>query len=110
MELSEFQRRIVATYGDRDRARGVPATSPGSPRSSASWPRRRARAPAGAQRHEVGDVLAWLASLAAQLGVDLDDAASRYADGCPRCGCDAVLLPADVTGTHGPWPSLSRGR
>ena len=28
------------------------------------------------QRHEVGDVLAWLTSFAAQLGVDLEDAAS----------------------------------
>jgi NTP pyrophosphatase (non-canonical NTP hydrolase) len=32
------------------------------------------------------DVLAWLASLAEQLGIDLEDAAARYADGCPRCG------------------------
>ena len=39
-----------------------------------------------AQVHEVGDVLAWLASLAAQLGIDLDEAAGRYAHGCPRCG------------------------
>ena len=37
------------------------------------------------QTHELGDVLAWLASLAEQLGISLDDAASRYADGCPRC-------------------------
>ena len=38
------------------------------------------------QTHELGDVLAWLASLAEQLGISLDDAAARYADGCPRCG------------------------
>jgi hypothetical protein len=31
-------------------------------------------------------VLAWLASLAEQLGVDLDAAMSRFADGCPKCG------------------------
>ena len=37
------------------------------------------------QTHELGDVLAWLASLAEQLGISLDDAAARYADGCPRC-------------------------
>ena len=37
------------------------------------------------QIHELGDVLAWLASLAEQLGISLDDAAARYADGCPRC-------------------------
>jgi NTP pyrophosphatase (non-canonical NTP hydrolase) len=38
------------------------------------------------QVHELGDVFAWLASLADQLGVSLDDAAQRYAHGCPRCG------------------------
>jgi NTP pyrophosphatase (non-canonical NTP hydrolase) len=38
-----------------------------------------------AQVHEVGDVLAWVASLAGQLGISLDEAAARYADGCPRC-------------------------
>ena len=37
------------------------------------------------QLHELGDVLAWLASLANQLELSLDDAASRYAAGCPRC-------------------------
>ena len=38
------------------------------------------------QLHELGDVLAWLASLAEQLGLSLDEAAARYAQGCPRCG------------------------
>jgi hypothetical protein len=44
--------------------------------------------------HEFGDVLAWLASLANLMGVDLEDAVARYADGCPRCGltpCDCPL-------------------
>ena len=35
---------------------------------------------------DAGDVLAWLASLTDQLGLSLDDAAARYANGCPRCG------------------------
>ena len=37
------------------------------------------------QLHELGDALAWLASLANQLGLSLVEAAQRYADGCPRC-------------------------
>jgi NTP pyrophosphatase (non-canonical NTP hydrolase) len=40
------------------------------------------------QLHEFGDVLAWLASLANQLGLDLDDAVARYAEGCPKCGTE----------------------
>jgi NTP pyrophosphatase (non-canonical NTP hydrolase) len=34
----------------------------------------------------VGDVLAWLASITGQLGLSLEEAAARYAAGCPRCG------------------------
>jgi NTP pyrophosphatase (non-canonical NTP hydrolase) len=37
------------------------------------------------QVHEFGDVLAWVASLANQMGVDLTQAIERYAHGCPRC-------------------------
>ena len=36
--------------------------------------------------HEVGDVVAWLTSVANLAGVDLEAAAGRYAKGCPRCG------------------------
>jgi NTP pyrophosphatase (non-canonical NTP hydrolase) len=39
-----------------------------------------------AQLEEAGDVLAWLASLANQLGIDLDEATARYEHGCPKCG------------------------
>ncbi len=35
------------------------------------------------QLHELGDVLAWLASLANQLGLSLDGAAARYRDNPP---------------------------
>ncbi len=85
MDLDEFQRLIDATFGERDRARGVP--------SSVAWLAEEVGELAQAVRkgshdqqvHEVGDVLAWLTSLANQLGVSLDDAAQRYADGCPRC-------------------------
>jgi NTP pyrophosphatase (non-canonical NTP hydrolase) len=31
-------------------------------------------------------VLAWLTSLANLAGISLEAAASRYANGCPRCG------------------------
>jgi NTP pyrophosphatase (non-canonical NTP hydrolase) len=85
VDLDEFQRLIDATFGERDRARGVP--------SSVAWLAEEVGELAQAVRkgshdqqvHEVGDVLAWLTSLANQLGVSLDDAAQRYADGCPRC-------------------------
>jgi NTP pyrophosphatase (non-canonical NTP hydrolase) len=35
--------------------------------------------------HEFSDVLAWVATLANQVGVDLTSVADRYRDGCPKC-------------------------
>ena len=43
------------------------------------------------QEHEFADVLAWLASLANQVGIDLATAVERYADGCPRCARSRAL-------------------
>ncbi|MEO7371820.1 MAG: MazG nucleotide pyrophosphohydrolase domain-containing protein [Ilumatobacteraceae bacterium] len=85
MELDELQRLIDATFGERDRARGVP--------SSVAWLAEEVGELAQAVRkgshdqqvHEFADVLAWLTSLANQVGVDLTEAAGRYANGCPRC-------------------------
>jgi len=45
------------------------------------------------QRHELSDVLAWLASLAHQLDLSLEDAAPRYAQGCPRCAAIPCACP-----------------
>ncbi|MCZ7627792.1 MAG: hypothetical protein M5U19_01210 [Microthrixaceae bacterium] len=47
-------------------------------RSWASWPKPYAKGTAEEQLHELGDVFAWLASLANQLGLSLGDAAARY--------------------------------
>jgi NTP pyrophosphatase (non-canonical NTP hydrolase) len=85
MDLSEFQRHMVLTYGERDAARGVTATVAWLAEEVGELARAVRKGSAEEQLHEVGDVLAWLASLAAQLGLSLEDAASRYAGGCPRC-------------------------
>lgn len=86
MELHELQDVIERTYGERDRTRGVP--------SSVAWLAEELGELAQAVRkgspaeveHEFGDVLAWIASLANQVGVDLATAVERYASGCPSCG------------------------
>ena len=86
MDLAAFQRLMVDTYGERDRARGVPATVAWLTEELGELAQAVRKGGRDAQVHEVGDVLAWLASLAAQLEIDLDEAAGRYAQGCPRCG------------------------
>jgi len=84
MEIASFQQVIRETYYDRDADRGVDGTF--------RWLTEEVGEVAGALRgkgdlvHEIGDVLAWLASLASLVGVDLEEAAARYANGCPRCG------------------------
>ena len=93
MELGELQRRMTATYGERDRARGVPATVAWLTEELGELAQAVRKGSAEEQLHELGDVLAWLASLAEQLGLSLDDAVARYAAGCPRCG--ASPCPAD---------------
>jgi len=85
VDLDDFQLLIDVTFGARDRARGVP--------SSVAWLAEEVGELAQAVRkgsheqqlHEFADVLAWLASLANQLGVNLSEASQRYANGCPRC-------------------------
>jgi NTP pyrophosphatase (non-canonical NTP hydrolase) len=86
MELSDLQRLMAATYGEQDRARGVPATVAWLTEELGELAQAVRKGTPEQQLHELGDVLAWLASLADQLGLSLDDAVARYVDGCPRCG------------------------
>jgi len=93
MELHELQRRMAETYGERDRARGLPATVAWLTEELGELAQAVRKGSADDQLHELGDVLAWLASLAEQLDLSLDDAAARYADGCPRCGASPCGCP-----------------
>jgi NTP pyrophosphatase (non-canonical NTP hydrolase) len=84
--LRAFQEHIEALYGARDAARGVAGTYMWFVEEVGELGRALRGGDAAALREEVGDVLAWLATLASLAGVGLEDAAGRYARGCPRCG------------------------
>jgi len=86
MELDAFQQLMDETYGARDRARGLDATIAWLTEELGELARAVRKGSRDEQLHELGDVLAWLASLAAQLELSLDAAAARYVNGCPRCG------------------------
>jgi NTP pyrophosphatase (non-canonical NTP hydrolase) len=92
-ELAALQRTMEAVYGERDRARGVPATVAWLAEEIGELAQAARKGTVEEQRRELGDVLAWLASLANQLGVSLDDAVARYADGCPRCRATPCACP-----------------
>ncbi|MCU1377351.1 MAG: hypothetical protein JWN29_334 [Acidimicrobiales bacterium] len=86
MDLGAFQQLMADTYGERDQARGLPASIAWLVEEVGELAQAVRKGDAAAQLHEVGDVLAWLASITEQLGLSLEDAAARYAQGCPRCG------------------------
>ena len=86
MDLGELQERMARTYGARDAARGVPATVAWLAEEVGELARAARKGTPEEQLEELGDVLAWVASLANQLGVDLDEAVARYSAGCPKCG------------------------
>jgi len=101
MDLADFQARMRALYGERDRERGLARTFAWFTEECGELSRALFRGGHDERVHEFADVLAWLASLADQAGVDLAAAAARYADGCPRCGttpCTCRRDPAPQPG------------
>ena len=86
MDLAQLQDVIERTFGDRDRERGVPATVAWLAEEVGELAQAVRKGNREQQVHEFGDVLAWVATLANQMGVDLVEAVGRYEHGCPRCG------------------------
>ena len=93
MDLAALQARMDAVYGERDRRRGLDATVAWLAEEMGELARAVRKGTADERLHELGDVLAWLASLANQLGLSLDDAVDRYAGGCPKCGATPCRCP-----------------
>ncbi len=73
-----MQDLVERLYGPADRERGIPATVAWLAEELGELAQAVRKGTTAQQLHELGDVLAWLASLANQLGLDLDDAISRY--------------------------------
>ena len=86
MRLAEFQDLMRRTYLERDERRGADASFRRLVEEVGELARTLRHDDADARDEAFADVLAWLASLANQAGVDLETAASRYANGCPKCG------------------------
>jgi NTP pyrophosphatase (non-canonical NTP hydrolase) len=85
VDLTDLQHVIERTYGERDRARGVPSTVAWLAEEMGELAQAVRKGNREQQIHEFGDVLAWVATLANQMGIDLAEAAARYAEGCPTC-------------------------
>ena len=86
MEIAELQETLRRTYYQRDARRGRDATFRWMTEEVGELARALRHGERDELAHEFSDVLAWLTSLANLAGIDLAEAASRYATGCPKCG------------------------
>jgi NTP pyrophosphatase (non-canonical NTP hydrolase) len=93
MDIAQLQDVIERTFGTRDSARGVPASVAWLAEEVGELAQAIRKGTKAQQLHEFGDVLAWVATLANQMDIDLTEAVQRYADGCPRC----AALPCDCS-------------
>lgn len=85
MDIHTFQDLMAATYGERDTARGIPASVAWLAEEIGELAQALRKGTKAEQRHEFADVMAWVASLANQAGIDLAEAVSMYDNGCPKC-------------------------
>jgi len=83
MQLAELQTLMEQLYGPGDRERGVPSTVAWLCEELGELAQAVRKGTRAQQLHELGDVLAWLASLANQLDISMDDAVQRYIDDPP---------------------------
>jgi NTP pyrophosphatase (non-canonical NTP hydrolase) len=85
VNLAELQSTIERTYGGRDRERGVPATVAWLAEELGELAQAVRKGTRAEIEHEFSDVLAWVATLANMVDVDLTTVVDRYRDGCPKC-------------------------
>lgn len=78
MEIAEFQELMDDLYGEADRERGLASTVAWLCEEVGELAQAVRKGTTEQQLHELGDVIAWVASLANQLGLSLEDATRRY--------------------------------
>ncbi|MCS7045991.1 MAG: nucleotide pyrophosphohydrolase [Gemmataceae bacterium] len=86
MTLDDLQSLIRATYGAKDARRGVEGTFMWFMQEVGELASALRGGSVDEQAAEFADVLAWLATLANNVGIKLDEAVRRkYGEGCPGC-------------------------
>lgn len=93
MQLDEFQRTIAATYGERDRHRGLAASVAWLCEEVGELAKAARKGTRDEQLEELADVLAWTVTIADQLGLSSAEAVRRYRDGCPKCSASPCACP-----------------
>jgi NTP pyrophosphatase (non-canonical NTP hydrolase) len=87
MEIHQFQEMMKTLYFKRDSERGVDGTFNWLVDEVAELGEELKGTDRLATEKEFADVIAWLASLANIMGIDLEKAAlAKYPNKCPKCG------------------------
>src|SRR5690349_7466181 len=96
MDLAVFERRIAATFGERDRVRSLDGTFRRLVEEIGEVAKALRNRDHAGLASELSDVLAWTVSLAVLCDVDLDREAGRYSAGCPSCAASPCRCPMDT--------------
>ena len=99
MQLAELQDLMADLYGEADTERGIPATVAWLCEEMGELAQAVRKGTPEQQLHELGDVLAWLASLANQLGLSMEDAAELGLAGIPP-----VFADEEFASDEARWP------
>jgi NTP pyrophosphatase (non-canonical NTP hydrolase) len=94
MTLREFQQLIRNMYHDKDAARGVEGTFMWLTEEIGELATALRSGSPEEQSLEFADVLAWLATIANVVDIDLEQAiVKKYGQGCPGCGQISCTCP-----------------
>ncbi|GAH42958.1 unnamed protein product, partial [marine sediment metagenome] len=94
MTLREFQQLIRNMYHDKDAARGVEGTFMWLTEEIGELATALRSGSPEEQALEFADVLAWLATIANVVDIDLEQAiVKKYGQGCPGCGQISCTCP-----------------
>lgn len=86
MKISEFQKLIEDIYFHKDSQRGLMGTFAWFVEEVGELSRElRSDRDEEGLKEEFADVLAWLSTLATLAEINLEEAAEKYAQGCPKC-------------------------
>src|SRR5262245_46816945 len=86
LTLAQLQDEIRATFGEKDRRRGLDGTFMWFMEEVGELAAAVRSGSAKERAEEFADVLAWLVTLANNAGIDLEAAmAAKYGKGCPGC-------------------------
>jgi NTP pyrophosphatase (non-canonical NTP hydrolase) len=91
--LRAFQEQIERIYLERDAERGWERTFTWFVEEIGELARALHRGEQRNLEEEFADAAAWLVTLASIRGVDLERAARKYENGCPRCGDTPCSCP-----------------